>query len=125
MLNRSGFTLIEILVVIAIVAILVGLAVPSYEGSVRKTRRADAQKELVKFAGIAERVFTETNSYTSLTVPVPEHAGIYTYTLPVKTATAYTIQAAPVSGQSADKCGTMALTSTGLRTHTGSDSECW
>jgi type IV pilus assembly protein PilE len=120
----SGFTLPELVVVIAIIAILAAIAIPSYRNSVRKSRRAEAQEQLLNFAGMAERIFTQSNSYATATLPAD--TDYYTYTFPVAiTATTYTIRATPTAIQSADGCGTMSLTQTGQRTHTGSEADCW
>ena len=129
----SGFTLVEILVVIAIVAILVALALPSYQDSVRKSRRVDAQGDLMEFANTAERIFTQTNSYVSTDADtngkpdeVIADTDFYTYTFSAgPTASTWTVQAAPKTGQDADPCGTMGLAHTGQRTKTGALADCW
>ena len=59
MLNTKGFTLIELMIAVAIVGILAGIAYPSYQDSVRKSRRADAQGALLGFANAMERYFTQ------------------------------------------------------------------
>jgi len=124
MMKNSGYTLVEVMIVVAIVAILVGLALPSYQDSVRKGRRADAQSELIRFAGMAERIYTASDSFT--TAALPADTDFYTYSFPVAvTATTYTIRATPTAIQDKDRCGTMTLTQTGLRTHTGTDADCW
>jgi type IV pilus assembly protein PilE len=120
----SGFTLIEILIVIAIVAILVALALPNYQQGIRKARRADAQTDLLEFAGNAERIFTQTNSYA--TVALPGNSSFYVYSSPVAiTAISYSIRATPTAAQSADACGSMTLTQTGQRTQSGTLAGCW
>ncbi len=120
----SGFTLVELLIVVAIVAILVALALPNYNDSVRKARRADAQTDLLEFAGTAERIFTSTNSYA--TTALPANTDFYVYSFPVAiTANTYSIRATPTALQSADYCGTMTLTQSGLRTKTGTMADCW
>lgn len=58
-----GFTLIELIVVIAIVAILVGIALPTYQDAVRKSRRGQAKADMVELAQRAERWYTVNNSY--------------------------------------------------------------
>ena len=122
--KTNGFTLVELMIVIAIVAILVALALPNYQQSIRKGRRADAQADLVEFAGQAERVFTQTNSYA--TAALPAATDFYTYTFSVAASvTAYTIQAAPKTDQDQDGCGTMRLDQAGLRTKSGSLADCW
>ena len=124
MIKKSGFSLIELMMVIAIVAIIAAVAVPSYQSSVRKGRRVDAQADLMEFSGMAERIYTQTNSYT--TAALPDDTDSYTYSFPVAiTATTFTIRATPTTAQSPDKCGSMNLTHTGQRTNTGSDNNCW
>ena len=121
----SGFTLVEVLIVVAIVAILVAIALPNYNSSVRKTRRADAQSTLMEFAGTAERVYTTTNPNSYATTALPAASDYYTFSFPVAiTATTYSIRATPKTGQSADPCGTMTLTHTGQKTQSPVHASC-
>lgn len=66
-----GFTLIELMVVVAIVAILVGIAVPAYQDAVRKSRRGQAKADLVELAQRAERFHTVNNSYAGFWASIP------------------------------------------------------
>ncbi len=61
--NEAGFTLIELMIVVAIVGILATIAYPSYQDSVKKSRRADAKSALMGFVNAMERHYTEYNSY--------------------------------------------------------------
>jgi type IV pilus assembly protein PilE len=128
--KKSGFTLIELMIVIAIVAVLVALALPGYGYFVKKARRADAQADLLHFVGVAQRVFTERNTFDHADIPDVDlwDTVYYDYTLTVPLGGAsYTITAKPKPGfdQDDDDCGTMTITETGLKTKTGSDSRCW
>jgi type IV pilus assembly protein PilE len=144
--QQNGFTLIELMVVVAIIGILAAIAYPSYTDSVRKSRRADVEGALLAFANAMERHFTETNSYLGAagTILVPADIGvprIYTapantrtfYTLTLiapTTATTYTLSAAPIGAQATDKCGTLTLTNTGLKDMVGESAgvvltDCW
>ncbi len=126
MMKNFGFTLIELLIVIVIMTVLVVLALPSYQDSIRKTRRADAQADLIEFAGSAERIYTQSNPNSYVTAALPADTDFYTYTFPATvTATTYTIRATPTARQDEDGCGTMTLTQTGQRTYTGSLTGCW
>lgn len=130
MKTQKAFTLIELMVTVAIVGILAGIAYPSYQDSVMKSRRADAKGALLGFANAMERRFTETNSYLgagaaggntgtptifSATSPVDGGTPYYNLTINAATASTYTLNAAPTGVQANDKCGTLSLTQTGAR----------
>ena len=124
-MKNTGFTLVELMITVAVMAIFVVIAFPSYQNSVRKARRADAQAEMIEFAGTAERIFNTTTPNSYATATEPDDTTFYNYSLPVSTATTYTVTAAPIGVQSEDGCGTMTLTHTGVKTHTGSQTGCW
>jgi type IV pilus assembly protein PilE len=129
--KQHAFTLIELMVTVAIVGILAGIAYPSYQDSVMKSRRADAKGALLGFANAMERHFTETNSYLgagttngntgiptifSATSPVDGGTPYYNLTIDAATtASSYTLNAEPINAQANDKCGTLSLTQTGAR----------
>lgn len=142
MIQQRAFTLIELMVTVAIVGILASIAIPSYQESVGKSRRADAKAALLGLANGMERYFTVNNSYAgagtggaNTGTPAatvygvdPSTATYYDITINTATASAYTLWAAPTGAQSGDKCGTLALTNAGVKTYTGSGgsvSECW
>ena len=60
-----GFTLIEMMITIGIIAILASIAYPSYIGNVKKSRRVEAQTALQQIATMEEQLFSETGSYTT------------------------------------------------------------
>ena len=123
-MNKSGFTLVELMIVIAIVAILVALALPNYNESVRKARRSDAQQELLEFAGTAERIFTQNNSYIGVTLPAS--SDYYDFeVVSATTATSFDIRAKAKGAQVSDRCGNMTLSNTGAKTYTGTLAGCW
>lgn len=127
----AGFTLIELMVVVAVVAILASIAVPSYQEQVRKSRRAQAKADLVEYAQMAERFFTVNNTYAGFTLPTtqsPREGGTAHYTLAVvPTATTFTLTATAAGSQASDRCGNLGITNTGQKSETGSASldECW
>jgi len=124
-----GFTLLELMIVVAIVAILAAIAYPSYQDSVRKARRGDAQAGLVELANFLERRFTESNEYdgsnaaTTLTAS-GVISNYYTLSITNFNTTTYTLQAVPQGDQVADSCATMRLLHTGEKQTTGT-AGCW
>jgi type IV pilus assembly protein PilE len=128
----AGFTLIELMVVVAVVAILASIAVPSYNEQVRKARRATAKADLVEYAQLAERRFTVDNTYGNFDVPTTvsprEDGATARYNLNAAVApTTFTITATPTGAQTEDRCGTLSITNTGQKTSTGTApaNECW
>jgi len=122
--NR-GFTLIELMIVIAIIGILASIAYPSYQDSVRKARRGDTQSNLVEMASFMERSYTEINTYIGPTFAAAGFSSdYYTYSIPTQTTASYTLRAVPTGAQTTDACGTMTLSQTGQRSTTGT-AGCW
>lgn len=125
----SGFTLIELMIVVAIVAILAAIAYPSYQEHVRKTRRAQARTDMMSTVQMLERTYSARNSYASFTNAMITSTQPMFYTITfasAPTATEFTLQAVPQGGQVNDKCGTLTLNQAGTRTVSGSDvGDCW
>lgn len=122
----GGFTLVELMIVVAVVAILAAIALPSYQEHVRKSRRVDTQTAMLELAQFMERHYTTNNSYAGAALPsgvTGRVADFYTITLSAQSAQAYTLQAAPTGKQSADTCGTLTLAHTGARTP--ATAGCW
>lgn len=133
--NRwHGFTLIELMITVAIIGILAAIAYPSYTQYVLRANRADAQAVLMETAQFMERYYTTNNTFVGATVASvsavsPKGATgtniKYNITFSVApTATVYTLSAAPANGQTADTtCGTMTLSQTGAQTAAAAG--CW
>lgn len=90
--NERGFTLIELMIAVAVIGILAAIAYPSYQDSIRKSRRADAKATLLQAAQWMERFYTENNRYDPRS-----RAGTLTTTI---TAVPHPFQAAPLEGGS-------------------------
>jgi type IV pilus assembly protein PilE len=133
--RQAGFTLIELMVVVAVVAILAMVALPSYQEQMRKARRGQAKADLVEYMQMAERVHTVSNSYTTFALNAdqsrsPREAGAtvrYTIAIaPAATASTITLVATPQGPQAQDRCGTLSLNQAGLKTNsTGLLRDCW
>jgi type IV pilus assembly protein PilE len=138
-----GFTLIELMVVVAIIAILASLAYPSYRDSVARGRRADAKGALLEAAQWTERQYTVSNTYvatllTSLNQSPkgPASSAIYdiayvtTPSASAPSASQFFLQATPKAGGSmaSDKCGTFIVDQKGDKTVSGGTAtaaQCW
>lgn len=126
-LSRSrGFTLIEVMIVVAVIGILAAIAYPSYQEHVRKARRADAQTALLELAQFMERHYTANGKYLTAANAAPvlpfseapkDGAGKY-YDLSFSaapTASSYTLRAVPKGSMAGDSCGTLTLSNTGAK----------
>lgn len=131
---NAGFTLIELMVVVAVVAILATIAYPSYQDALRKSRRGQAKADLVELAAEAERFRTVNNSYEDFDLTFtqsPREAGaVARYNLTPVTlpdANTFTLTATPTAGQDQDRCGTLTINQAGVKTESGAAtlSECW
>jgi len=129
--QRSGFTLIELMVVVAIIAIIAAVAYPSYTNYASRARRADGKEYLMRLAAAQERYYTNLNKYASLATlgmgnksEKEYYEGSVTLTHDDQT---YTLTAKPVGAQASDKCGSLTLTNTGAKGMSGSETngKCW
>lgn len=143
-LRGRGFTLIELMVAVSIVAILAAVALPAYFQYVERARRTDAKNALLTAAQTMERLYTQNNSYAAATIgdaagdTIPDHAPAdrphaeRTYdisfgTPSTLTANAYTLTATRAGVQANDTtCGDFTLTSAGAKGVTlGTVARCW
>lgn len=150
----QGFTLIELMIVVAIIAIIAAIAYPSYINSVVKTKRAAAEGCISEYANYMERYYTTNMRYDqnsggtlnpAVGSPVPAAGSLdcssaansgadYTFSITVTKPTdtppnTYTVTATPIGAQlSRDtQCGTLSVNQLGARAITGSGTiaDCW
>ena len=130
----NGFTLIELMIVVAIVAILASIAYPSYQEQVAKGRRADAKSVLLQSQQWLERFYSENYRYdrnaagtdvnnntlfpSKFSKSPVEGAAVYNITV-TASQTNYTLTAAPTASMTSDRCGSFVMFQTGRKTVSG------
>ena len=127
--NNRGFTLVELLITVAIVGILAGVAYPSYTDFVTRSNRSEGQRELLRYANLQEQVFVDSRAYASdmkglggSTVTIKTDSENYIISVSAQTTTTFTLTAAAQSPQTSDT-GCTSLTVNELGTK--SPSTCW
>lgn len=126
--KHFGFSLIELMIVIAVIGILAAIAFPSYVEYVRRSNRADAQSFLMNLSARQQQRLLDVRSYASalgdvgLTVPGAV-ASRYDITLVANNASVptFTATATPSGAQASDTCGTLTINNAGAKTPT----TCW
>ncbi len=143
-MKNRGFTLIELMVAIAVIGILSAIALPSYQENIRRGARADAQSVLMEASQYMERIYSECNSYVlrdasttppcttavsalpaSLAKAPREGNKRYDITLSALAAQNYVLTAAPVTS---DGCGSFTVDSVGVKSLSGATlgvNDCW
>ncbi len=136
--RNSGFTMIEMMIVVVIIAILASIGYPAYQEQVRKSRRADCAGELQLLANAMERSFTLNGTYPAgpalpggfpASCPMNGGTPVYNFAI-VNGGATFSISAAPTGPQAGDKCGTLTLTNLGQQGITGAaggltPQDCW
>ena len=130
--RTRGFNLIELMIVLAILAIVVALGYPSYRDQIKKSRRTEGMGQLLQLADKMERAYTDRGSYPDQLTGLYRTAtigGFYTLAIVRADKISFTISATPThrGGQDTDKCGTFMLTSLGEKSVSGSlpNNACW
>ncbi len=139
MTRQQGFTLIELMIVVVVVAILASIAVPAYQEQIAKAKRADAVAALTTAAQALERYYTSNGRYLDANgdlaavfpTAVPESGtAYYNITSTAAANNSFTLRATRTGSMSGDRCGNLQLNSAGARTlhdnASGTDvADCW
>jgi type IV pilus assembly protein PilE len=145
MKETKGFTLIELMIVVAIIGIIAAIGYPSYQESTAKARRGVAQGAMMGLSSALERYYTQENHYSDAAAASADTgapaADLYSfetsvsdfYTITISktdggtsdtaTAQTYELSAVPKAGMTGDRCGTMMLNSAGVKT--ADEPDCW
>jgi len=123
---HAGFTLVELIVAVAIIAILASIALPSYEETLQRSRRSEAREALSDFAARQEQFYLDNKTYSTTISALGRSAttenGYYVISIPSANALTYTLRATAQAPQNKDtECAAIDVTSRGNR----SPADCW
>ncbi len=127
--NSYGFTLIELMITVAIIGILASIAYPSYTDFITRSNRSEGQRELLRYANLQEQVYVDSRSYAAnmkglgkSTVIIKTNSENYIISVSDQTATTFTLKAEAQNNQTSDTgCTTLTVDEIGTKTPT----ICW
>jgi len=132
--QSKGVTLLELMIVVAIIGIIAAFAYPSYVDYVREARRTDGHSTLLQTAQRYERCLTATGRYDDVANPgnpgcgipaaINSEEGFYVVTANIPSSTTFTLTATLQASGAGDPCGNLTLTQAGVKGQSGTG-DCW
>ena len=131
--KTGGFTLIELMIVLAVLSIIVAVGYPSYQEHIKKSRRAEGMGQLLELADRMERAYSDSGTYPTDITEVfvaTTPGGLYSLSIVTANNISFIVSATPTSvkNQNDDKCHTFTLTSLGEKSVSGGSlgtTQCW
>jgi type IV pilus assembly protein PilE len=130
-----GFTLIEVMIALAVVALLVAIAWPAYFEQIARGRRSDVQTQLMDDANYMQRYYASNNTYATAaaaSLPAPQSpligAANYNITIASQSATSFELVGARAGAMAGDKCGDFTYDNLGTKGLSGTGqavTDCW
>lgn len=123
--KQKGFTLVELMIVVAIIGIIAAFAVPAYQRYIERGIRSEARAALLEGSQRMQRFYSVNNTYVGASPKVTTLSadGKYTITVPTATVNGFTLTATLLRDST---CSTLTLTNTGQQGATGGTTEtCW
>jgi type IV pilus assembly protein PilE len=140
-IRMKGFTLIELMIVIVVIAVLGSIAVPSYRSYILRTHRVEATSALLNLAAAQEKFYLQNNTYAAdddltdappagLGLPETTENGWYTLEITAADVTNFTATATAAGGQVADSaCASFTVNALGVKSATkqggAASTDCW
>ena len=120
-----GFTLIELVVAIAILAIIVAIALPSYTSQVLRSNRTEAIDELLRQAAFQQASYTRTNAFAAVGNYQTPNQLYRIRTFIQDAGQSFRVRAIPINAQTEDTCGWLQINHLGQKRSAGDNASCW
>ena len=124
--GKQGFTLIELMIVVAIIGIIAAVVYPSYQRQAERARVTEGRSALMEAANRMERCYSANGTYADCNIPDGSDGGLYDLVIAQADAAGFLLRADRVELTGTNRCGNLTITHTGQRGVTaGNQQECW